>query len=39
MDLGKGLAAGAAFIGAAYLAAKGMDGWSWLIFAGILVMS
>lgn len=25
-----------AFVGAAYVAAKGKDGWGWLIFAGLI---
>lgn len=29
--------AAAAFVGAAFLAYYGKDGWGWLIFAGILV--
>jgi hypothetical protein len=29
--------AGLCFIGAAYVAHSGNDGWGWLIFAGIIV--
>lgn len=30
--------AAVAFLGAAYVGAKGGDGWGWLIFAGVLAL-
>lgn len=38
VDHWRGIAAAAAFIGAAFLAYYDKDGWGWLVFAGILAV-